>query len=129
MQLKPGLRKSIAAYRLPADQSLAENSIQSTVNSGLSCCAKPFDVDKANIAGKSLSLITASVYTITDMKVQIAGAEEQQSVVAEEISHNMIAISEIAQETAHDAQQTASGSSDLTYLAENLQALVNQFRM
>jgi len=86
-------------------------------------------VDKANVAGNSLSLITASVNTITDMNVQIAGAAEQQSVVAEEISRNIVAISEIAQDTARDAQDTAVSSRELSELAEKLQKVANQFKV
>jgi methyl-accepting chemotaxis protein len=86
-------------------------------------------VDKANVAGNSLSLITAAVNTITDMNVQIAGAAEQQSVVAEEISRNIVAISEIAQETARDTQETAVSSRNLSELAEKLQKVANQFKV
>ncbi|MCI0505482.1 MAG: methyl-accepting chemotaxis protein [Gammaproteobacteria bacterium] len=93
------------------------------------CSKAQESVAKAGIAGRSLSLITASVNTITDMNVQIAGAAEQQSVVADEISRNIVAISEIAMDTAHDARQTAVSSRQLTGLAATLQSAVNQFKI
>jgi methyl-accepting chemotaxis protein len=63
------------------------------------------------------------------MNVQIAGAAEQQSVAADEISRNIVAISEIAVDTANDDQQTAVSSRQLTSLAGTLQSAVNQFKV
>jgi len=71
----------------------------------------------------------SAVKTINDMNTQIASASEEQSAVAEEINKNISNISDVAQQTATGAAQTAGASQELARLAEELQALVNRFRV
>jgi len=63
------------------------------------------------------------------MNTQIATASEEQSAVADEINRNVVAISEISNQTAEGAVQTAESSSQLAALSEGLQRAINKFKM
>ncbi|MDM8348655.1 methyl-accepting chemotaxis protein [Pseudomonas sp. sp1636] len=80
-------------------------------------------------AGTTLESITRAVATINDMNGQIASAAEEQSSVAEEINRNVVTVSQVAEQTSVGAQHTATASEELARLAEQLQALVGQFRI
>ena len=56
------------------------------------------------------------------------GAEEQSSV-AEEMNRNVVSISNVANETASGAEQTAEEGEVLAEQAVELQSLVRQFRL
>jgi len=86
-------------------------------------------VEKAAKAGTSLEEINASVGTINERNTQIANAAQEQSSVAEEVTKNVVEISEVTDLTAAGAQQTASASNELNDLAEQLKSLVNQFKI
>ncbi len=86
-------------------------------------------VQEATKAGTSLSSIANSVANITDMSTQIAVAIEQQSMVAEEISRNIITISQINTQTSDGAGQTEDASAELARLAIHLQNVVSQFKV
>jgi methyl-accepting chemotaxis protein len=86
-------------------------------------------VEQAAKAGASLEAITKVVSTITDMNTQIASAAEEQSAVAEEINRNIVSISQIAGQTAQDAQQVASSNKNFAKLAVQLQSLVGHFKV
>ena len=86
-------------------------------------------VEQTNRAGTSLESITAAFSSITDMNLQIAGAASEQSQVAEEVARNVHRISEVSDETASGALQTATASQQLAALASKLQGLVGQFQV
>ncbi len=86
-------------------------------------------VDQAGRAGRSLETIRASVGNIHEMSTQIATAAEEQSAVAEEINRNIVNISDVVEKTADGAGQTAAASEELGQLAEQLQAVVNRFKL
>ncbi len=86
-------------------------------------------VDQASEAGESLDAITQAVSSITDMNVQIASAAEEQSSVAEEMNRNIVSISNVANETAQGADETAQEGEVLAGQAVELQGLVQQFRL
>jgi methyl-accepting chemotaxis protein len=86
-------------------------------------------VAQAAKAGTSLSSITTAVATISDMNLQIASAAEEQSGVAEEMNRNIIAIRDVAEQTAKGATQTATASEEMSRLASELQMLVSQFKV
>jgi len=54
------------------------------------------------------------------MNLQITGAEEQR-VTIREVYRNIVSISDVAEESAQTAQNTASASDDLVRLAVELQ--------
>lgn len=85
-------------------------------------------VEEAEEAGRALQAIAHAVETIRDMNVQIAGAAEQQSSVAEEMNRNITAIASVAEQTAEDAGHNTRAGEELARLASELESLVSQFR-
>jgi methyl-accepting chemotaxis protein len=63
------------------------------------------------------------------MNIQIANAAEEQRAVAEEISRNIMAISDKAQHSADGAGQISASSSDLRNLSNELGELVQTFKV
>jgi methyl-accepting chemotaxis protein len=86
-------------------------------------------VQQAAKAGASLGTITSAVSTISDMNTQIASAAEEQSSVAEEMNRNIVAIRDVAEQTARGAHQTSRATDELSRLSSELQALVGQFKI
>lgn len=86
-------------------------------------------VSQAESAGSSLDIISQRVMTIRDMNTHIASAAEEQSAVAEDINRNISNIALIAEENASSTTQTTETSQSLAQLANELQALVNQFKV
>ena len=86
-------------------------------------------VEQAQKAGQALNAITEVVYNIKAMNMQIASAADEQSSTAEEINRNIVNISEVADETAGGAQQTANASDELARLAVDLQEKVSRFQI
>ena len=85
-------------------------------------------VNEANQANLSLNVIVKSVTTINDMNMQIALAAEEQTRVAEEISKNIMNISQSTNTAANGASQTATASQELALLAVQLQDSVKHFK-
>jgi methyl-accepting chemotaxis protein len=86
-------------------------------------------VEQAAIAGKSLEAISDAVEKIHDLSVEIAGAAEEQSSVAEEINRSVVGINEVAEQSAAGARQTSAASDDLAQLAEQLKAMMEKFKV
>ncbi|MCB1856897.1 MAG: methyl-accepting chemotaxis protein [Gammaproteobacteria bacterium] len=86
-------------------------------------------VGQATLAGTSLQTIAQSVSKINGMSAQIATAAEEQSSVAEEMSHNIERIRDMSSENAAGADQTAQSSRDLARISSELQQLVTQFQV
>lgn len=86
-------------------------------------------VDQAVQAGASLQSISEAVTIINDMNVQIATAADEQNTVATGINKSVVSISDITEQTAAGAQQTASASNELNELAEHLTGMVQQFKV
>ena len=86
-------------------------------------------VEQAQKAGQALNAITEVVYNIKAMNMQIASAADEQSATAEEINRNIVNISEVADETAGGARQTANASDELARLAVDLQEKVSRFQI
>ncbi len=88
-----------------------------------------FGVEQAASAGEALQSINAAVERITSMNTQIAGAAEEQSTVTDEINRSIVSISQVAEQSAAGARQTAEASDDLAKLAEHLKELVERFKV
>ncbi|MEJ2061513.1 MAG: methyl-accepting chemotaxis protein, partial [Gammaproteobacteria bacterium] len=86
-------------------------------------------VEQAGEARTSLESINTAVSTISNMNGHIATAAGEQSSVAEEINRNIIAITQVAEQTAAGTQQLESASRQLGGVSERLQTLVGQFRL
>lgn len=86
-------------------------------------------VEQAAKAGSSLDGIAKAVTSISEMNTHIASAAEEQSAVAEEINRSVVRISEIADNSANGAKQTAQASETLSHLAMKLQNVVKKFKL
>lgn len=84
-------------------------------------------IEQATDANKALEAITLAISMINDMSIQIAGASEQQSIVAEDINKNVVNVKRIAEENAVASSQTRSSSTEIAKLADNLNQLVAKF--
>ncbi|RDH92314.1 MAG: methyl-accepting chemotaxis protein [endosymbiont of Seepiophila jonesi] len=87
------------------------------------------NIEQAERARQSLVSIAEAVSTISAMNTQIATAAEQQHSVADEISKNVVHISDSSHETADHARQTSSIISELGQRASGLQQTVSQFKI
>ncbi|WP_445371782.1 methyl-accepting chemotaxis protein [Methylomonas sp. HW2-6] len=94
-----------------------------------SCNQAQIGVERSQDAMQMLESISRSVATIDAMNLQIASASEQQSAVTEEINRNIIHITSLSEQTATGAEQTTQAASHLNRLAENLNGLINQFKI
>jgi methyl-accepting chemotaxis protein len=86
-------------------------------------------VEQTSQAGEALMAIVRAVEKINDMNLHIADASHEQGLVAEEINRNVVAISEIADQTTQGATKTGHASTDLARLSKDLQTLVVQFKI
>ncbi|EXF47112.1 aerotaxis receptor Aer-2 [Pseudomonas sp. BAY1663] len=84
-------------------------------------------VDQVLQADQALTGINDAMGNIIDMTTQIASATEQQSTVAEEISHNVSTIAHLADQTTGDARSSALLSEELAVTAEGQYSLVERF--
>ncbi len=85
-------------------------------------------VEKSDAASKALNTITDAVQAINDMSVHIAQAAKEQNTVTQEMHRNIESISEISEQTALGAGQTAEASAEQSILANQLQQLVAKFK-
>ncbi len=85
-------------------------------------------VTHASRAGESLGAIKMAVSLINDMNTQIASATEEQMAVSQEISRNVVNISDVAKSSAHSVQEVDKTSRELNDTASRLSSLVNEFR-
>jgi len=86
-------------------------------------------VSQASEAEASLNAISDLIGNITDMCTQIAAAAEQQDKVSSEVDANVGNIRDLASRTATDAGSVADANRQLTEMANNLQGLLQQFRV
>lgn len=77
----------------------------------------------------ALQRIGQAVTVITDMNLQIASAAEEQSAVAEEINSNVATIRDVTESLSGQANESARVSQSLNSLANQQQALMDQFRV
>ncbi|CAK0770539.1 methyl-accepting chemotaxis protein [Gammaproteobacteria bacterium] len=80
-------------------------------------------------SGQALQEILAQVNDVAMQINQIATAAEQQTATTGEISNNMHQITKVVQQTSHGAHESATAASQLNGNAEELQRLVNQFKL
>jgi len=78
---------------------------------------------------EDLDHIANSVTQINDLNTQIATAAEQQSSVSHEVTRNMTAIREMAQELAMNGQSTAAESVNVAVANDQLKSIVGQFKL
>ncbi len=86
-------------------------------------------VERAESAGRSLVEITKEVASISDMNTQIASAAEEQSAVTEEINRNVTDISSISDRNSQVSSETAQASAVLSEHAQELDRIVQNFKI
>ncbi|MCH7370845.1 methyl-accepting chemotaxis protein [Aeromonas sp. MR16] len=86
-------------------------------------------VGTAREAGASITEISGSVESISQMNIQIATATEEQGAVSEELNRNVVNISHASEEVVAGATQMANACQDLNLLATQLQEMVRRFRV
>ena len=86
-------------------------------------------VAQSQTTGESLQNILKSIHTINEMNLLVASSAEEQSSVAEEVSKNIIRINTFSDQTVDDAQATATATTTLSEQAEQLKAIVNEFKV
>ena len=106
-------------------QSRAQNAV-SSMETGRSQVGN--SVIQAKEAGESLDMITSAVTQIRDMNIQIANAAEEQTAVADEMSANITAISQVAMETAEGSQVIRSAGDSLQDLTTQSRSVLAQFQ-
>ena len=85
-------------------------------------------LDRAAKAGESLSAIAKAVELINEMNTQIATATDEQKTVSQEISHNVVNISDVAKSSEHSVSEIDQASSQLKDVSNRLAGLVNEFK-
>jgi len=80
-------------------------------------------------AGASLSEITGSINTVSDMIQQIATSTEQQSAVASTISADMEAVASISRDSSRAVSDVSSMASGLSALALDLEGTLSRFKV
>lgn len=73
--------------------------------------------------------ISKSVNTIQDMGIQTASAAEEQSVVAEDINQNLVAIQQIVNQLSENLQISGSLSTRLAQSGQQVGNLVSHFKL
>ncbi|MDC6700486.1 methyl-accepting chemotaxis protein, partial [Leclercia adecarboxylata] len=105
-------------------QLQARHAVQTTEDGHLHATR---GVDQVAEADQALAGINEAMGNIIDMTTQIASATEQQSAVADEISHNVSTIARLADQTSGDARSPAPLSEELAATAEGQYSLVERF--
>jgi len=86
-------------------------------------------VEQAASAGTTLNTIAQAVERIDQMSTQIASAAEEQGAVSEEVNRNIVRISDLANHSADGAENTATASLELAHLANELEGLIEHFKV
>lgn len=82
----------------------------------------------AGQASQALTRITRAVSSIEQMNKQISGAAEQQRVLAEQASQNIVRVREVAEESAQESEKLQILTLELQRVDQELNAAVGHFR-
>ncbi len=85
--------------------------------------------EMANKAGESLKEIIEASNRVLDEVTQVAGASEEQSASAEQISKNIDEINNISKESSAGIKKIAVSADKLNDLMNNLRSLINNFKI
>ena len=86
-------------------------------------------VNQSKNTGVSLESILRSIATINQMNDLVSTSAKEQSNVAEEVSENIVRINSFSEQTVDNAQATAQATQKLSEQAEQLKAIVNEFKV
>lgn len=85
--------------------------------------------DKAQQAASVLQEINKAVGHITELNLQMAGASEQQTSVAEEINGSLEAIFQLSHEADKGAGVVAESSQELSRISKSMQGLLERYKV
>lgn len=86
-------------------------------------------VEKTASVVAALERISESIGTVQSQSGHIANATEQQSVVAEDINRSLVKITGLSDRTSEHAFELAAQATQLSGVANELQKVVNQFKI
>lgn len=104
----------------------ASRSAVATMNTGSGMVQS--SVEKATIAGESLTSLEQTIESINSMTMRIAAATEQQTVMANTIVGSVEGIGSTSEATNHTASDLAQVSNELADMAGRLQLLTSGFK-
>lgn len=107
-------------------QSDAKNAVETMTGARESATEQGSQIETA---GSSLQSIASQVTEIRELNNLMANAAGEQSTVTEDVSRNITAISQIAQDTSTDAKLVNDSSHELVKLSAQLSQLVDQFKV
>lgn len=84
---------------------------------------------EARELGDALAEVTRLIEQINAQNLNIASAAEEQATVAREVDKNLVSIRDLSHQTATGATQTNASSQELARLAEELNGLLQRFRL
>ena len=104
--------------------------VHKTVGVMRSCEAQTdTSIEKANISGQALAQIQDAITTLDGMVQEINHAAESQHVQVTEISSNITSIAAVAEQSEIGTAQTSQSSEQLSQMAQELNGLVNSFKV
>nr|WP_246589894.1 PAS domain-containing methyl-accepting chemotaxis protein [Marinobacterium ramblicola] len=119
-------RTSIEEIRLVVGnlQSASGQAVEAmtTALQSADCCA-----EQSAVTASSFNDVLDTICRISDMCTQIASAVEQQSVVAEQISQNIVSIRDASESNLHSMECTSTVSDTMHDTFNEFQSLAKQF--
>lgn len=86
-------------------------------------------VDNAQSTGECLEIAGNKVAEVADRNNMIAATVEQQGIVANEVSRNVVSIKEVAEETHEGASTLSQHSEELQKLTASTRELLDQYKV
>nr|WP_322363787.1 methyl-accepting chemotaxis protein [Pseudomonas sp. Teo4] len=119
-------QKSVDEIRIVIEQLHRDTkSVQEAMNSSHDQMTN--SVVQVSETADLLGSINQAVEVINEMNIQIASAAEEQSVVSEEVSKNVVAIRDVTRHLAETSERSAKIAADLNKLANHQQLLMSEF--
>ncbi|MFM2484482.1 methyl-accepting chemotaxis protein [Celerinatantimonas yamalensis] len=109
---------------------LMQKLIQAVVDViGVNVSKNTSNIEVAESADESLSMMNESIHKIVEMNIQIATATEEQSTTVLDISTSVVNISDAAEQTAQGAKDNDQTSKLLREQAQQQQQLISKFKV
>ncbi len=105
----------------------SSNEAVEVITSSRSVCKHT--LSNANITAEMIHIINEDISSITQMTELIATAVEEQSSVSNEISQNIISISDVAYENFSAATQVSIAGQETSVISSKLNQLTQQFKL
>ncbi len=86
-------------------------------------------IELTDKSGVALEQIMDSSQQVTSLVQEISAASETQAAATEEISKNIISISQVSAESAHQVEDVLIHAESLAEQTEQLKDMVNQFKL